>query len=778
MQCRNEDGVYIDFRPDDYDAMLRERVDDITARFADVLVGTAAGGTAITPEVFPSPKQFYRQRCRLGVCDHPDDGDLCFVMWNQTPAEHRRYFRQGESFELASELINASMSCLIGVVRGNAALRRGLEMVHFHGTQSGNLMLSLLYNRGGAVGGGGGEDGVDTGAAAAAAVPAAACALGLGWEAGAQDLRDALGGRERVHVIGKLKADKAQPRYWPTVAVLGRDHVDETYNLADGRSLTYRQVLGSFSNPNASMCESTLNWLCDCASSGLGVASAGGGEQNGQGVGTATGGQDDGGSIGMAVGSAGDSAGGSAGGDFGGSPVRSGVASGGDLLEIYCGNGNHTVALAPRFRRALAVDINPALVEAARENLRTNGVTNAHVVAGQSQKFCRDILRSRRYKGLDVGEEAYDFTTVLVDPPRAGLDDTTLRLVRAYPNILYISCSKDALRNNLDVLCAAAPKGSHDVVRMAVFDHFPYTKHIECGVMLRRRDDNDAAAVGGSRGEEVDDGVETKEETSQSDGQTPASSCSSAPASGYALAEDPVVDFWANEADQGSARSALWTGGATAFAALDVEEACRQYEQLWSEHAPCRPYMWARGIALFYKGHFASAAAQFRLDVDSGANADDAEEHLWLHLCMCAAAAAAAAATAEGNERGELPPAPPVFDDASRPIIRAVSRVFAGVDDVDVLRNATGLDDRDSFYRHLYCALYLEQCGGGGNGAGAGGDARAAMLAARSGAYCSGAGAAADFMCSVCLVHCAVRGWAEEVAVGVVDGGLAAGKAI
>ena len=38
------------------------------------------------------------------------------------------------------------------------------------------------------------------------------------------------------------------------------------------------------------------------------------------------------------------------------------------------------------------------------------------------------------------------------------------------------------------------------------------------------------------------------------------------------------------------------------------------------------------------------------------------------------------------------------------------------------------------------------------------------MLAARSGAYCSGAGAESDFMCSACVMHCVARGWSAAEA--------------
>ena len=50
------------------------------------------------------------------------------------------------------------------------------------------------------------------------------------------------------------------------IAQVGKNYVIERYRLSDGRELQYKQPEGSFSNPNASVCIGTLNWLCDVSS--------------------------------------------------------------------------------------------------------------------------------------------------------------------------------------------------------------------------------------------------------------------------------------------------------------------------------------------------------------------------------------------------------------------------------------------------------------------------------------------------------------------------------
>jgi len=86
----------------------------------------------------------------------------------------------------------------------------------------------------------------------------------------------------------------------------------------------------------------------------------------------------------------------------------------------------------------------------------------------------------RRLKDIDL--DSYDFSTIFVDPPRSGLDEHTTQITKRFDHILYISCNPVTLRENLVSICE-----SHKIERFALFDQFPYTHHIECGVLLTRR---------------------------------------------------------------------------------------------------------------------------------------------------------------------------------------------------------------------------------------------------------------------------------------------------
>ena len=74
--------------------------------------------------------------------------------------------------------------------------------------------------------------------------------------------------------------------------------------------------------------------------------------------------------------------------------------------------------------------------------------------------------------------------SVQVDPPRAGLDDKSVELLQHFDNVVYISCNPTTLHKNIVQM-----GGSHKIRRFAIFDQFPYTEHIECGVYLVRSQD-------------------------------------------------------------------------------------------------------------------------------------------------------------------------------------------------------------------------------------------------------------------------------------------------
>ena len=153
-----------------------------------------------------------------------------------------------------------------------------------------------------------------------------------------------------------------------------------------------------------------------------------------------------------------------------------------DLVELYCGNGNFTCVLAPHFNKVLATEISKTSVKSATYNFGLNGIDNVAIARMSSEEFTQALNRERafrRLKGIDLDD--YQFSTIFVDPPRAGLDDKTLSLVQRFDRIIYISCNPETLCGNIKVL-----NKTHSLKRFALFDQFPYTDHAESGVVLEK----------------------------------------------------------------------------------------------------------------------------------------------------------------------------------------------------------------------------------------------------------------------------------------------------
>jgi 23S rRNA (uracil1939-C5)-methyltransferase len=145
------------------------------------------------------------------------------------------------------------------------------------------------------------------------------------------------------------------------------------------------------------------------------------------------------------------------------------------VLDLFCGLGNFTLALAKVAGSVVGVEAEATLVERARHNARRNGLTNAEFHVGDLFKEISPgtAWASRKY------------THVLLDPPRAGAREILPLVARLAPrNVLYISCHPGSLARDVGIL--AHEYGFH-VAAAGVLDMFPHTGHVESLAVLRPR---------------------------------------------------------------------------------------------------------------------------------------------------------------------------------------------------------------------------------------------------------------------------------------------------
>ncbi|MBS0422179.1 MAG: 23S rRNA (uracil(1939)-C(5))-methyltransferase RlmD [Proteobacteria bacterium] len=142
------------------------------------------------------------------------------------------------------------------------------------------------------------------------------------------------------------------------------------------------------------------------------------------------------------------------------------------VLDLFCGLGNFTLALARNAGRAVGVEGDRGLVERGRHNARLNGVSNA------------EFHMADLGKPLDASvpwlQESY--THVLLDPPRAGASEVLGSISRLNPQrVLYISCHPGSLARDLGLL---VHEQGMNLVAAGVLDMFPHTTHVESLAIL------------------------------------------------------------------------------------------------------------------------------------------------------------------------------------------------------------------------------------------------------------------------------------------------------
>ena len=222
--------------PADYQAQLDEKRERLTQLFA--------GFNPPALEVHASPAEHYRMRAEFRIWHEGDD--LFHCMYAQATKEIIRV----DHFPTASLLINQLMPVLLAGLRPHFVLRRKLFQIDYLSTQSGQIIVSLLYHR----------------------------KLEAEWQQAAKTLQADLQAQGfDLRLIGRAHKQKI---------CLGDDFVIEQLNVA-GSQFTYKQVENSFTQPNAAINEQMLGWALDVTR-----------------------------------------------------------GSEGDLLELYCGNGNFSIALA------------------------------------------------------------------------------------------------------------------------------------------------------------------------------------------------------------------------------------------------------------------------------------------------------------------------------------------------------------------------------------------------------------------------------------------------
>lgn len=134
------------------------------------------------------------------------------------------------------------------------------------------------------------------------------------------------------------------------------------------------------------------------------------------------------------------------------------------LLDLYCGAGTIGIYLANNFNSVRGIEQNESAIKGANLNKGINDIKNISFV-------CE--------KASDINEIVED--VVVVDPPRSGLDSTTIKRIldSRIERLIYVSCNPITLARDINIL-----KDKYNLVSISLFDMFPNTSHAECVCLL------------------------------------------------------------------------------------------------------------------------------------------------------------------------------------------------------------------------------------------------------------------------------------------------------
>ena len=141
------------------------------------------------------------------------------------------------------------------------------------------------------------------------------------------------------------------------------------------------------------------------------------------------------------------------------------------VLDLYCGVGTITLAMASAAGKVIGVEVIEQAVEDAKENALRNGIENAEF-------FCGDAGAA----ALELEKQGIHPDVITVDPPRKGLNADTIEAIdRMNPRrLVYVSCDPATLARDVALLKARG----FQVKNALAADLFPRCSHVETVVCL------------------------------------------------------------------------------------------------------------------------------------------------------------------------------------------------------------------------------------------------------------------------------------------------------
>ncbi|MEE0127114.1 MAG: 23S rRNA (uracil(1939)-C(5))-methyltransferase RlmD [Clostridia bacterium] len=141
------------------------------------------------------------------------------------------------------------------------------------------------------------------------------------------------------------------------------------------------------------------------------------------------------------------------------------------VFDLYCGIGTISLFMSKFAKEVYGVEIVDEAIVAAKENACINNVTNTKFIAGDVEKVLDDLVNVKKIIP-DI---------IMLDPPRRGLDNTSIENIRKVSpkKVVYISCNPATLVRDLAKL-----EDIYNIKSIKPVDMFPFTSSVECCAVL------------------------------------------------------------------------------------------------------------------------------------------------------------------------------------------------------------------------------------------------------------------------------------------------------
>lgn len=143
------------------------------------------------------------------------------------------------------------------------------------------------------------------------------------------------------------------------------------------------------------------------------------------------------------------------------------------VLDLYCGIGTISLALAQKAGHVIGAEIVPEAIEDAKKNAQRNGVENAEFFCGDAGAVAAKLAA-----------EGVRPQVITVDPPRKGLGPEVPAILAGMEpeRIVYVSCDPATLARDVKRLGELG----YQAVKAQAVDLFPRTAHVETVVLMAK----------------------------------------------------------------------------------------------------------------------------------------------------------------------------------------------------------------------------------------------------------------------------------------------------